>query len=126
MALYDNNIVLGTITESNRVTNLRFFFKIVLDRRPFRGCLDQAWVGMFNEVIRIGGGKPLELELGMAVSTEFFDTEHPEEDELYKSIMEKAELLSDYSNICTHWWNGTFWTRDISPFPSGVRRRCRR
>ena len=70
---------------------------------PFRGCLDQDWVGTFKEVIRIAGGKPLELEFGMSVSTEdsYSNTEHPGEDE-YMHIMEKADLLSDYPNICAH------------------------
>ena len=97
--------------------------------RPFRGCLDQDsdWVGTFKEVIRIAGGKPLELEFGMSVSTEdsYSNTEHPGEDE-YMHIMEKADLLSDYPNICAHWWNSTFRNRGINPFPSGqVRTRCR-
>ena len=126
-ALHDINIVLGTIPESNRLTNL-WFHIVIMGVRPFRGCLDQDWVGTFKEVIRIGGGKPLELEFGMSVSTEdSYETEHPGEDELYRRIMEKTELLSDYPNICTHWWNSTFRNRGINPFPSGqVRTRCRR
>ena len=99
-----------------------------MGKRPFRGCLDQDWIGTFKEVIRIGGGKPLELEFGMSVSTEDdFETDHPGEDELYIRIMEKAEILSDYPNICTHWWNSTYRKRGINAFPSGqVRTRCRR
>ena len=39
--------------------------------------MSQDWVGIFNEVIRIGAGKPLELEFGMSVSTDdFYETEH--------------------------------------------------
>ena len=66
VVLHDINIVLSAIPESNRVTNLWFDFEIH-GRHPFHGCLDQDWVGMFNEVIRIAGGKPLELELQMVV-----------------------------------------------------------
>ena len=123
--LLDINTVLGTILESNRVTNLWFDFDIV-GRNPFRGCLDQDWVGMFNEVIRIGGEKPLELDFQIGVSTEDSETDAGE-DELYMGIMEKAGSLSDHPNICTHWWNPTFGSRGLRPFPRGqVRRRCRR
>ena len=78
-------------------------------------------VEMFNEIIRIVGGKPLELELKLAVSSEILSNRG---DELYVRIMEKAALLSDHPNICTHWWNPT---HGIGPFPRGqVRTRCRR
>ena len=125
--LHDINIVLGTIPKSNKLTNLWFHF-VIFGQRPFRGCLDQDWVGIFNEIIRIGAGKPLELEFGMSVSTDdVFETEHPGEDELYMRIMEKTTLLSDHPNICTHWWNSTYRNRNILPPPSGqVRTRCRR
>ena len=83
---------------------------------------------MFNEVIRIGDEKPLELELLMSASTgdADFETEYPGEDGLYMRIMEKAALLSDYLNICTHWWNPTLLAHGIEPFLRGqVRTRCR-
>jgi hypothetical protein len=83
---------------------------------------------MFNEVIRIGGGEPLELELQMGISNGF-QTDHPGEDELYKGIMENAASLSDHPKICTHLSNPTCWNRasGIRPFPGGqVRDRCRR
>jgi len=124
--LHDINVVLGTIPESNKVTNLWFDFKIV-GRRPFRGCLDQDWAGIFNEIIRIADGKPLELELQMVVSMGSLETEHPGQDELFMYIMEKAGSLSDYPKICTHFWNPTFWGRGLEPFPRGqVRSRCKR
>ena len=82
---------------------------------------------MFNEVIRIGGRKPLEVELQMAVSMGVLETEHPGHDELYLCIMEKAASLLDYPKVCTHWWDPTFWARGLGPFPRGqVRMRCRR
>ena len=123
-------MVLGTIPDSNRVTNLGFDFSIV-GLRPFPGCLNQDWVGMFNQVIRIACGKPLELEIVMGVDTlsmGILQSEQPGSDELYMSIMEKAASLSDYPKICTHWWNPTFWDRGLGPpFPRGqVRSRCRR
>ena len=128
--LHDINVVLGTIPESNRVTNLWFDFQIVGQRgqHPFLECLNQDWVGMFNEVIRIGGGKPLELELQMAASVGLSANECSEQkDELYTFIIEKAASLSDYPKICTHFWNPTYWTRGIGPFPRGqVRRSCKR
>jgi hypothetical protein len=126
--LHDINTALGTIPESNKVTNLWFDFKII-DRRPFRSCLDQDWAGLFNEIIRIANGKPLELELQMVVSMGSLETEHPGLDELELSmhIMEKGGSLSDYPNICTHFWDPNFWARGLRPFPRGqVRSRCRR
>ena len=126
-ALHDINVALGTIPDSNRVTNLWFDFSMIGRRgsqHPFLGCLNQDWVGLFNEVIRIGGGKPLELELQLSASMGFLD-DHPDQDELYVDIMEQAALLSNYPKICTHFWNPTYWTRKIGPFPRGqVRRRC--
>jgi hypothetical protein len=82
---------------------------------------------MFNKVIRIADGKPLELELQTVVSTGLWATGHPGQDELYMRIMEKAAPLSDYPNICTHVWNPTFRDRGLAPLPRGqVRSRCRR
>ena len=124
--LHDINLVLSTIPESNKVANLWFNFTIV-GWHPFPGCLEQDWVGMLHEVIRIADGKPLELELQMAVSTGLWETGHPGQDELYIRIMEKAAPLSNYPNICTHVWNPTFRDRGLAPFPRGqVRSRCRR
>ena len=123
--LHDINLVLGTIPESNRVTNLWFDFEM-MGRRPFRECVDQDWVGLFNEIIRISGGKRLELELKMGVSREDLEDE-PGREELFKRITEKGALLSDYPEICTHFWDPTYWSRGLRPFPRGqVRGRCRR
>jgi hypothetical protein len=113
-ALHNINIILGTIPEFNKMTNLRFDFFIM----GLPECLNQNWVGMFNEIIRIGGGKPLELELMLTVS---FSSTPTGAEEFYMRIMEKAALVSDCSNICTHWWNPTL----TSPPPSRqVRTRC--
>ena len=99
----------------------------IIGRRPFVGCLDQDWVGMFNEVIRISAGKPLELELQMVVSAGNCDSEYPGQDELYTHIMDKAGSLSDYPEICTHFRNHTFRAHGLNQFPPGqVRSRCRR
>jgi hypothetical protein len=124
--LHDINIVLGTIPDSNRITNLWLDF-LTVGRRSFDGCLNQNWFEMFSEIIRISDGKPLELELKLAVSSGTLSSEHTGQDELYMRIMEMAVSLSDHPNICTHWWNPTLWTRGIGPFPRGqVRSRCRR
>ncbi|KIM36039.1 hypothetical protein M413DRAFT_428131 [Hebeloma cylindrosporum] len=124
--LHDLNIVLGTIPKSNKITNLSFDFDII-GRRPFNGCLDQDWVGTFDEIIRISDGKPLELELAMAVSTGNLGVDHPGAGELYRDITEKSASLSDHPEICAHFWNPTFWARGVGPFPRGqVRGRCRR
>jgi hypothetical protein len=122
--LHDINIVLGTIPESNKVTNLWFDFMIV-DQHPFHECLDQNWVGMFNEIIRISDGKPLELEFQMVVSMGFSKIEHSGQAELFVDIMKKAASLSDHPKICTHFWNPTFGAHGPGPFPRGqVRSRC--
>ena len=75
-ALHDIN---STIPGSNRLTNLSFEIELV-GRCPFHGCLDQDWAGLFNEIIRIGGGRPLELELQMTVTAGDFEIEHPGQD----------------------------------------------
>jgi hypothetical protein len=117
--LHDINIVLGTIPESNKFTNLAFNFTI-LGRKPFRKCLDQDWDGMYNEVIRISDRKPLEVEIQMSLSLVYLEVDCPGQDELFKYIMDKAGSLSDYPNICTHFARGR-------PFLHGhVRSRCRR
>ena len=117
-------MVLGTIPGSNRITNLSFDF-IILGRHPYPGCLDQDWVGMFNEVIRIGDGKPLELEL--QIETGYMGNEYIGQDELYMRIMENAASLSGHPKICTHWWNPILESRGLGRFTCGqVRRRCRR
>ncbi|KIM47024.1 hypothetical protein M413DRAFT_23319 [Hebeloma cylindrosporum] len=109
VVLHDINTVLRTIPGSNKITNLWFDFSI-LGRRPFHVCLEQDWVGIFKEIIRISGSKALELEFQMGVAVEPSDSElHPPgEDELYMHITEKAASLSDYPKICTHFWNPTF------------------
>ncbi|KIM35978.1 hypothetical protein M413DRAFT_78754 [Hebeloma cylindrosporum] len=124
--IHDINIVLGTSPKPNKITNLSFFFDIV-GKHPFHGCLDQDWVGMFHEFIRILDGKPLELDLMMAVSTGNLDVHHRGEGELYAGITEKSGSLSDYPEICVHFWNSTFWARGIGPTPRDYARgRCRR
>ena len=45
---------------------------------------------MFNEVIRIGGGKPLELDLVMSASMGILEPEHHEQKDLYMYVKEKA------------------------------------
>ena len=116
------NIILGTISESNKDANLWFDFLII---GCFRGCLDQDWKGTYNKVIRIADGKPLELELQMVVSTGNLETKHPGQDELFVHIMEKVVSLRDYPKIFPHCWNPTFCVRGLSPFPHGqVRSRC--
>ncbi|KIM41228.1 hypothetical protein M413DRAFT_144701 [Hebeloma cylindrosporum] len=126
MIIHDINTVLGTIPKVNKITHLSFDFDIV-GRVPFNGCLNQDWVGMFDEIIRISHGKPLELELVMGVSTGNLGVNHAGEDELYTSITRQAASLLEHPEICTHSWNPTFWARGVGPFPSGqVRDRCRR
>ena len=123
--VHNINIVLGTIRESNRLTNL--FFLLYMDGcRPFHGCLDQDWDGMYKEVIRISDGKPLEVDIQMEVIPNIEIDQSEEEEELYMFIMDKAGSLSDYPKICTHFWNPFFWDRGLYPFPyNQVRSRCR-
>ncbi|KIM43197.1 hypothetical protein M413DRAFT_397963 [Hebeloma cylindrosporum] len=125
--LHDINTVLGTIPESNKITNLWFDFYIV-GRHPFRACFEQDWVGIFNEIIRISDGKALELEFQMSVAVGPLDAEFhtPGANELYTHITEKSASLSDCPKICTHFWNPTFLGCGLDRFPSGeVRSRCR-
>ncbi|KIM41142.1 hypothetical protein M413DRAFT_412221 [Hebeloma cylindrosporum] len=127
IGLRDINVVLNAIPKSNKIINLWFDFEII-GLRDFHGCRDQDWAGMFNEIIRISGGKPLELELQLMVSTMDMNKEPVGHHELIKKIMENATSLSDYPNICTHFWDPKLWERDIGPgpFPRGqVRSRCK-
>ncbi|KIM47373.1 hypothetical protein M413DRAFT_416068 [Hebeloma cylindrosporum] len=120
--IHDINAVLGTIPKENKMTNLSFDFDII-GGRSYNGCLDQDWVGMFNEIIRIADGKPLELELVMSVSTDHLGVD--KEGQLYTGITNKSSSLSNHPEICAHFWNPTFWDRGIGPFPRGlVRGRC--
>ena len=49
----------------------------------------------------------------------FLEDDHPEKDEVYTFVMEKVASLSDHPNICTHFWDPTYWNRGIGPFPRG-------
>lgn len=83
---------------------------------------------MCNEVIRISDRKPLEVEIQMALSlVGYMELDRPGQVELFKYIMDKAGSLSDYSNICTHFWNPNLYARGLGPVPRGhVRSRCKR
>jgi hypothetical protein len=81
---------------------------------------------MFNEIIRISGGKPLELEIGLSAYIGILDLPERKELPVYTCVMEKAALFLDYPNICTHFWNPTCKDRWIGPYPHQVRGRCRR
>jgi hypothetical protein len=96
--LHDINIVLGTIPGSNRLTSLVFNFAIT-GRHPSREYQD--WDGMYNEVIRISDGKPLEVELQVGIFTTKVEGCN-QDDDLYMYIVGKAESLSDYPKICFH------------------------
>ena len=84
--------------------------------------LDEDWVGMCDEVIRISSGKPLELDLELAR-----EVCGRGEAQLYILIMERTVPLLDYPNICTHFWNPTIpWYLLNQKLPRGeVRSRCR-
>ncbi|KIM41139.1 hypothetical protein M413DRAFT_445854 [Hebeloma cylindrosporum] len=108
--LHDINIVLGTIPRSNKVTNLCFDFTIVGSH-----SLEQDWVGIFDEVIRISDGKTLELELKMGI----YEIDLPGQDEMFTQMTEKAtSVLSAYPNISTRFCNPTLWG-GLHPFPGG-------
>ena len=100
--LRDINIVLHTIPRDNQVTKLSLDFTVYGDH-PFRGCLEEDWVGMCDAVACVSAGKPLELNLEMSISPANFRYPPPGRDELYERIKEKIASLSDYPNICTHW-----------------------
>ena len=102
VALREIDFVLSTIPKVNQVTKLSLDFTII-GEHPFGGCLEEDWVGMCNEVIRISAGKPLELDLDLI--PRHFQFPDPERDELLERIKEKIVLsLSNYPNICSHWY----------------------
>ncbi|KAF8799703.1 hypothetical protein BYT27DRAFT_7342791 [Phlegmacium glaucopus] len=109
----DVNLVLNTIPTSNQVMNLSFYFSI-RGEHPFGGCLEEDWVGLCDEIVRISAGKPLNLELETSALPHRFRCPFREEespnplpgqDELYDRIMERISSLSDHPNICTRFWH---------------------
>ena len=121
--LRDINIVLHTIPASNSITNLWFDFSI-LGEHPHE-CLDEDWVGICDEVIRISSGKPLELEMGMPADNKR-SWDEGGEDGVYERLIRRIASLSAHPEICTHIWHPLYWVV-LDPFPRGqVRNRCRR
>ncbi|KAF8799710.1 hypothetical protein BYT27DRAFT_7200934 [Phlegmacium glaucopus] len=96
----DINLVLSTIPTSNQVTNLSFDFSI-RGEHPFGGCLEEDWVGLCDEVVRISAGEPLDLSLETSMRPPRFQYPPPGQDELYERITERISSLSDHPNICT-------------------------
>ncbi|KDR81090.1 hypothetical protein GALMADRAFT_222652 [Galerina marginata CBS 339.88] len=116
--------VMSKIPTANNVTNLSFDFT-VHSKYTFRGCLDEDWAGMCDEVIRISAGKPVELDVMIAVEWGKLYPQDFEQENLYQAIMKKMASLSEHANICTHFWNPTYWAQGLGPFPRGqVRGRC--
>ncbi|KAF8799711.1 hypothetical protein BYT27DRAFT_7200935 [Phlegmacium glaucopus] len=100
----DINLVLSTIPTSNKITNLSFDF-IIRGKHPFGGCLEEDWVGLCDEVVRISAGKPLNLKLKTSVRSPIFYYPFRRQDELYERIKERIASLSEHSNICTRFWH---------------------
>lgn len=120
--LQDINVVLSTIPASNRVTNLFFDIKIN-GRYPFHACLDQDWAGLWDQIVRISNEKPLEVDLQTVVEG---INSVPGEHVLYTRLSEKTAALSQFPQICTHFWSPDDWHRGRGPFPRDqVRSRCR-
>ena len=101
VVLRDINLVLSTIPTANQVTELSFHFTIY-GEYPFLRCLEENWVGMCEEVVRISAGKPLELNIKMSVSPSKLPFPPRGGDKLYERIEEKIASLLDYPNISTH------------------------
>lgn len=102
--LRDINLVLSKIPKANQVSKLSLDFDIY-GKHPFGGCVEEDWVGMCDEVVRISAGKPLALNLEMAITPPGFQYPPPGGDELYRRIKEKIASLSDYPHISTHIWH---------------------
>ncbi|KAF8799721.1 hypothetical protein BYT27DRAFT_7245951 [Phlegmacium glaucopus] len=100
----DVNLVLGTMPTSNKITDLSFCFTIC-GEHPFGGCLEEDWVGLCVEVVRISAGKPLNLKLETSVLSLRCPFLTPGEDELYERIKERISSLSNHPNICTRFWH---------------------
>jgi len=92
--LHNFNSILSTIPKANQLTQLSFRFT-VYGRRHFSRCLEQDWVGMCDEVVRVSAGKPLELYLERTYS---MLRGRPAE-EVFNRIEENVASLSDYPNI---------------------------
>jgi hypothetical protein len=104
MVLHDINLVLSTIPASNNVTNL-FFDISIAGKQPFDGCFKEDWIGLWDEVVRISAGKPLELNLKATVLPYNFQylARAQGQDELFERMTERiVALISNYPNIDTH------------------------
>ena len=101
VVLNDINLVLSTIPKANQITKLSLDF-VIYCGHPFVECIEEDWVGMCDEIVRISAGKPLELELEMSISPVYSPLG---QDELYERIKEEIASLSDYPNIRTHFWH---------------------
>ena len=102
VVLRDIKLILSTIPKANQVTKLSLDFT---SKHSFSGCLDEDWVGMCDEVVRVSAGKPLELDLEISIGPPKFLYPPPGEDKLYGRIKEMIASLSGYPNICTHFWH---------------------
>ena len=102
VVLRDIDLVLSTIPKANQVTKLSLDFAIC-GKRPFAECLEEDWVGMCDEVVRISAGKPFELDLDIWTNPHVYNHIYPGRDELCERIKEKTASLSEYPNICIHW-----------------------
>ena len=106
MVLRDIKLVLSTIPKANQVTKLSLHF-IIFSQHSFSECFEEDLVRIFEEVVRVSAEKSLELDLEMLIDRSKFYPEFPpiREDEFYERIKEKIAFLSDYPNICTHFWH---------------------
>ena len=101
MVLRDIKHVLSTISKANQVTKVSLDFVIYCEH-PYSECLEDDWVGMCDEVVRVSAGKPLELDIKLSIGTGYSPIG---QDQLYECVKEKIAYLSDYPNICTHFWH---------------------
>ena len=110
VVLHDIIRVLSTIPKANQITKLSLDFTIYCEH-PFVKCLEEDWVGMCDEIVRVSAGKPLELDSEMSISSVYPPLG---QDELYERIKEKIASLSDYPNICTYFWHPR---SEMIPYP---------
>ena len=114
VVLRDIRLVLSTIPRVNQVTKLSLDF-IIYCQHPFSKCLEEDWVGMCDEVVRISAGKPLEFNLEMSITTARLGPSSGR-DEFYERIKEKMASLSKNPNICTHFCHphhNNSWSRSV-------------
>ncbi|KAJ3516655.1 hypothetical protein NLJ89_g995 [Agrocybe chaxingu] len=102
VVLRDLISVLRTFPASNSVQ--RFMLHVsIYGSKPFKGCLDEDWDGVCEEVVRISADKPMEFHLYSAVETNSISAKTTGDAALYQKIEDRVKVaLAEHEHISFH------------------------